>query len=180
MNFENFGEKNVFVQSNGQKLCFSSVRLWKAPFILQHNHLLLHSRIDFCVHLKEKKKSNFLFNSLVCYRSQCSLHRLRNDFTEVGDEGTGEQLRPCKHLPLILPGDRPRVSTPAASWAREEMRGGGGEGSGRLTKRDRVRGDRGEAQHTMRDQRRRLCTAAAKTSTSVAGLLVKVVVFRFS
>ena len=137
-------------------------------------HLLFWSVIIY-----DWTHTHFPFNSLVCYRSQCSLNRLRNDFTEVGDEGTGEQLRPCKHLPLILPGDRPRVSTPAASWAREEMRGGGGEGSGRLTKRDRVRGDMGEAQHTMRDQRRRLCTAAAKTSTSAAGLLVKVVVFRF-
>lgn len=62
-----------------------------------------------------------------------------DDFREVSDEGTGEQVQPCKHLPLILPGERPQASTPAASWAWEEMRGGGGEGSGRLTKRDRVR-----------------------------------------
>lgn len=77
-----------------------------------------------------------------CYCLQRSVNQLRNYFREVSDEGTGEQLQPSKHLPLILSGDRPRVSTPAASWAWEEMRGGGGEGSGRLTKRDRVRWDR--------------------------------------
>lgn len=109
---------------------------WKVEFILCLNIVNIQSALS-------SKHCDNIFR--FCYYLQSSLDQLRHHFREVSDEGTGEQLQPCKHLPFILPGDRPWASTPAASRAQKgnERRRRRRRGKWQAPKkRDRVRWDR--------------------------------------